>query len=994
MTGRKNGSHRINRTFLSWVLQSFLRDNALPFHQRWQGHFPDGCATSSSVRQGDAIALINTLIDPQGNIIDYQLAILRRHLPQATFPDHYSLLQLLSDMLHMTRPDTVPLYRFIRHHLQKTLTRPALSLSTLRQNGFIGQQASEIQHAFITTFNDASPLLPPALQRYTLAAVRHLLSFARFLPLPDPLLAATPLHNLAAQWLNLGAIIAQQLRLKTATAEDLLALSWAAQHDAGLLSLRETGIQQLALLSGNTPAAPPRNEAQDALDFIVLNLRTAAEIQQRLYHCAEASQLLSLQLHDLVYSAMNAEQQDQLRSLAASALLKQRDLLHIALQQLSVSDKLRLSQWQQQGKLDAIWYPANDATHAESKIIGFAFAAENQPKLFLPVAEPLYMPLIFRQLAANADEHQLQALCFGRTAPGNPRWLMMPAVSLNLASPSQDGAPPISDPVDILHTLMEAELASLLARLTGADGEIHFERQKLSLMEWLVRHLFFFDRGGQQDYRFIFGQAQRMASIVEQSHLQHEPSRADAEGIVNPFSQSIRRIMGATTVLPDLVSQLTETTPLYGATAITSLNTNGFTGFWWDPFSQLCYLGWKKGNSRTLYASTPESRDTLYKLADDNAAAEIWPMLARADGLKGELQALLLGTLSNEQFFADALPMAWHLHGALAGASPLPAGAIQHATLSDVWFTREAGMHHYFFSPSGSDSALPVTLETLSTQSYRLHFSPSDGRSMADQGFTLETRPFGIPGQHHWQFIPATSWQLVSAPQADELIRQGLLSPEHYLQWRTESGNPASIRPDAHVLQRSDGCMVFTFHDEHASQTHYRLLDTAGTLQLTTTLPAGWSLLTAKELQFVSRELQTAQRNRLTAITTASALIVPLPFRYPQSSEAQDEWHNINIHLRADGRNFFNEVWQRAQITGPLLTEDELLWLRTDWRATDFYQTEACDSTLKKLAQQQQLLKTMLDMLKQQHDLRALSEELQRWLHQLLHHSQHGAATG
>ena len=977
--------------YLTHLLQTFLRDISLPFHQRWQGYLPGAPTPAATYQQHDAIALINALIDPQGHIIDYQLCLFRHHLPQTAFPDNYPVLQLLSDMLQLIRPGSPPLYRFIFDHLQQSLSAPQLSLSTLRRADFAERQIREIQRAFIARLQDATAQLQQTLPRYIVATVRHLLAFAHYLPEPDALIAEAPLDNLSVQWLNLGAIIALQLRLENATPEDLLAISWAAQHDAGLLSLRETAIQQLALLSGNPPAQPTRNEAQDALDFILPRLQTAAEIQQRIYYSVEASQLLALQLHDLVYPAMTAEQGEQLRLLATQALVQQRKLLHIALQQLPVSDKLHLSQWLQQGKLDAVWYPASSTASHESKIVGFALTAEGQQGLLLPVAEPLYMPLIFRLLAPNAGEQQITQLCFGHTATSNHSWRLLPAISQNLATSLRAGTPPMSDPAEILHALLQDGLTPLLNKLIAADNEARFTQQKLQLSEWLAQRLFFFDLAGQQDYRFIFGQAERMASIIAHREVDDGEPRGnidtETDGVVNPFRQAIRRMMGASTILPALALQLTDATPPYGATALTSLNIHGFNGFSWDPFSRLCYLGWKKGNSRTLYVSTPESRDTLYKLADDAATAEIWPTLVRFEGLKEDFQALLHGSLSAEKFFADSVPMVWHLHCALAEASPLPAGASPHAYLADVWFTPHAGSQHYFYSPPGTDSALPVVLEVLPMNRYRLTFTPSNGRIAQDQGFTLETRSFAPPGQHRWVFTAGDCWQLVSAEQAEQLIRQGVFSAEAWLQWGDSPGKSTTMTPSDHVLQRSDGGIVFTFDDVHSPHARYRLLDATGKLLFIPTQPAGWSLMTADEQQSVIRQLLMAQHNRLAAITTACGLSASLPFRYAGNPEALDEWHAINLHLRTAGRNFFSEAKQRAKIPYPLLTAEELLWQRFDWRETDFYQRDACNNTLKKLGQQQLLLQTMITMLNEQRDLATQSEELRRWLHQTRHYS-------
>ncbi|MBP2168507.1 hypothetical protein J2125_001699 [Erwinia toletana] len=1000
-------NHTLYQQQLNILQNTFRRDAGLPFHQRLQGDVLDVRPLTRRTVLSDAIALINSVIDTEGNIVDYQHRLLSHYLPQLSTPDNYPVLQLLSDMLQIAAPDAPKLYLFILHHLQNRLAAPAFTLSMLWQKRFIDEQVANIDRQFSAHLTNIDADTSQALRRYITATLRHLLSFSHYLGNIEPLLAEAPLQDLASQWLCLGAIIARQLKVKATSAEELLTLSWAAQHDAGLLSLQDTAIQQTALLCGHS-ASDQRAVAQDALRTMAPHMKTAAEMHKRILSCLDADQLLALFLKHLTFEALSPEQASQLRVLVANVLQNQRDLLHIALQQLSLDDKLRLSQFLQQGTLQARWYLFQPAPEQNSKVAGLAFASDNQRGLLLPLADPQYLPPIFRQLAQSPSDSELTLLCFGiKETPHN---FTEPA-RLTLTADSQAGAAPILDPAASLFTWLQSEIETQLSLLTRARDEITFTTQKAALSHWLSQHLFFYERDQLDDYPFIQQQTERMTLIAAHRELDNwlQPKQSKPANLtaVTHFNQAITRVLGASTLWPTLTMQLRALIQAQGATPLASLPENGFCGFWWDPISGLCYLGWMTGEKRTLYASLAANRETLYLLPDDAASAAIWPALTRFDWLVQNVQALRSATLSPEHFFTYAIPLAWQLQQAMPALQPLPAGAVRHSTLTDIYTTEDGG---HYFNPGVPQRVIPVILTDLPDGGYRVDFSAPDNQLSPDQAFSLDARQVDPAQEGKWIATPQPGWRLISAPAASTLIKQGILSPVAYLQWGEDASNTTTMTPAANVLQRSDGSMVFIFSENNGQRISYRMLDAEGRLQFSPVIPGHWplastaeqfnatlttflaqqntadyqALLNTDERQRLMAQLSTTQSNRQAAIISASGIMSVIPFRCSENQEAIHELFDIKLHFRSLGRDFDHEIKASLSLQEVDTSLSALLSQPFDWRGFNLYAPRERQQALMLVQAKTFLLQKLLDQLESEAILRTMSDTLRPWIKQNL----------
>ncbi|MCU5773448.1 hypothetical protein N5923_04560 [Erwiniaceae bacterium BAC15a-03b] len=1003
-------NRRLYQQQLNMLQNAFRRDAALPFHQRLQSDVLDVRPLTQRTVQRDAMVLINSVIDAQGDIVDYQQRLLSHYLPQVNTPDNYPILKLLSDILQMTTPAAPTLYPFILHHLQNKLAAPSFTLSMLWQQSFIDEQVAHIYRQFSARLTNIDADATQALRRYITATLRHLLSFSIYLRHIEPLLAEAPLQDLASQWLSLGAIIALQLKVKAASAEELLTLSWAAQHDAGLLSLQDTAIQQTALLCG-CRASDQREVSQDALRTMAPHMKTAAEMHKRILACLDANQLLALFITHLAFDALSPAQESQLHTLVENALQNQRDLLHIALQQLSLDDKLRLSQFLQQGTLQARWYLVQPDPAQTAKVAGLAFARDNQRGLLLPLADPQYLPLIFRQLPQSPTDSELTLLCFGiKETPHN----FTEPTRLTLTTDPQAGGAPITDPAASLFRWLQSAIETQLNLLNRARDEITFSARKAALGHWLSQHLFFFDQQQQDDYQFIQQQTERMTQIATHpeldSWMQQKQSQPGNLTTVTHFNQAITRVLGASTIWPTLTMQLRALIPAQGATTLASLPENGFCGFWWDPISGFCYLGWITGEKRTLFASLAANRDILYQLPDDAASATIWPVLTLFDWLQQSVQALRNATLSSAHFFDYAIPLAWQLQQAMSAARPLPADAVRHNALADVYITGDGGS---YFNPGVPQQVIPVTLADLPDGGYRIDFSASSHQVSPDQAFSLDTHQVALAQEGKWIAMPQPGWQLISALAASTLIEQGIFSPVAYLQWGEDASKISTMAPAAQVLQRSDGSMVFIFSENNFQRISYRMLDADGRLQFSPTLPSHWpqestatneqqfnatlitllaqqnssdyrALFDADERQRLVTQLSASQSNRQTAITDASGIMSAIPFRCSENQEALHELFDIRLHLRTLGRDLDREIKASLALQEVSTSLSALLSRPFDWRGFNLYDTSERQQALILVRAKIALLKKLLNQLESEIVLQTMSDALRPWIKQNL----------
>ncbi|MCU5776771.1 hypothetical protein N5923_04550 [Erwiniaceae bacterium BAC15a-03b] len=993
-----------------WALESFLHFASQPFHLRLNIYRQDALALKALTRR-DAVALINHLIDGQGKLRDYQVMILSRYFPSLNVADDYPPLQLLSDIFQLTTPRAPGLYQFIFHHLQRKLAGGNNRLSLLLAKGFVASESQVIYHLFAAQLPDIDKPDEQALRHYITATLQHLLSFSRGLHHIESRLAAAPLQHFSSRLLCIGAIIARQLRLSATAEADFLHLTWEALHDAGLLSLRDTAIQQMALISGQQPVAN-QQQATDALHLIAASVQTAVQLQQRLQNCLRHNQWLAGFLHLLTFSGFSAQQQQQLSTMIKTSVQQQHHLLQLALQQLPADDSIQLADALQKADLQVSWYTEWRNNQQSVRVAGLGFHSQQQQGIVLPLGDPHYIPLIFRQLSRSPTEHELISLCFADAqTPHNVT--LAPRLQITLA-----GNQSVTDPASAISLWMQQEMDKLGSLLMQTENESTFVQQKQQLEHWLSQHLFFYDRDDSHDYRFIQQQTHQLVTIAshvdmarwQQPHHLRAPDLPPAAD----FIQAVTSVMGCETRWPFLTTGLKERGQRYSPTPLSALPTDGFAGFWWDPVSRVCYLGWKQGAERMLYVSLAENRQAIYPLPDDSASAAIWSALNPSDLLSYSLQALRHGEISALTFFDDSVPLAWQLQSAVSSAPPLPTDAIP-TLFSGVarLFTCGSGSElQYYFSPDAGSAALPVNATAFSHGGWRLAFTPSADRDSPDLGFSLETQPFDTDWQHTWSLTASSRWQLQPAQNASRLIRAGNFSPTAYLQWGDGAQNCAAMTLASPVLQGSDGSMVFIFSEDHYRRISYRVLDPQGTLCKSPQIPASWPqhstaasaqqfhaqletfiaqlepdywpLLQEEERDRLRRELAALQQSRYSAFTTAAKAIGSLPFRSVSQQQDMSELMDVFIYLRSSGRHFDNELKQDTSLQDTDITLSSLLSNPLSWREYDLYREDERRAAERFLTLRSAMLQKALRLLKKDPILDNLSTALQNQINQAI----------
>ncbi len=992
-----------------WALESFLHFAAQPFHQRLYVYKQDALPVTE-LSQRDAAALISHLIDEQGNIRDYQVMILSRYFPALNVADNYPLLQLLSDIFQLTAPQAPGLYFFIFNQLQGRLNSPKNCLSLLLTKDFVAKESAYIYRQFSPQLKNSDTQTKQALRHYISATLQHLISFTPWLRDAESRLTAAPLHSFSSQLLCIGAIIAGQLRLSTTAGADLFNLAWGALHDAGLLSLRETAIRQLALISGNRPATGRRQEAADALQVLAASVKTAAELQQHLQRCLQYNQQLTGFLRQLAFAALTTEQRQQLNTMISASMQQQHQLLQQALLQLTAEETSQLSDALKNAELRVSWYIEWRNNQQYTRVAGLGFHSRQQHDLVLPLGEPQYIPLIFRQLSSSPSDNELTQLCFVATETPH-----------SFAYPQQvtlSGNPSLIDPAGALLTWMQQKAAALCASLTQAENESAFAETKKALESWLSQHLFFYGHDDDDDYRFIAGQTQQLAAIANHPDIAtwrpKNQTRAGDLSAASQFNQAIVRVMGTDTSWPGLTSALQETGQRYSPSPLSDLPANGFAGFWWDPVSRVCYLGWKQGTTRMLYTSLANNRNALYPLPDDVASAAIWSAINPSDLLSSELKALKNKVISPETFFDDSVPLAWHLTSAMSGAITLPAGTMPAITTSvvRVYLSNDAEEKCYFSPVTGDNAVLPVTATHLADGGWQLDFTPSAARVSPDLGFTLKTRPAGAASDREWSLTDHQRWQLAPASQASQLIIAGNFAPAAYLQWGDGTDDCASMTPASCVLQGSDGSMIFIFSEDHYRRINYRVLDPQGTLCVSPQIPASWPrngtatsaqqfnaqleafisqlgpdywpVLRTEEELHLRDELATMQQYRRSAFIAAEKAIGSLPFRAASHLQDIPELFDIIQHLRSSGRNFDNEMKAGTSLQDDEVTLSSLLSNPFGWREFDLFREDERKAVTRFLNLKILMLQKALTLLRQDQITDSLSASLQNAIQQTI----------
>ncbi|MBP2168506.1 hypothetical protein J2125_001698 [Erwinia toletana] len=992
-----------------WALESFVHFASQPFHLRLNIYRQDALPVKALTRR-DAVALINHLIDEQGNLRDYQVMVLSRYFPSLNVADDFPPLQLLSDIFQLTTPDTPGLYQFIFHYLQHKLARGTHKLSILLTREFVASESQAIYRQLTAQLDDIDKPAEQALRHFITATLQHLLSFTRGLHHVESRLTAAPLQNFSSRLLCIGAIIAHQLRLNATADADFLHLTWEALHDAGLLSLRETAIQQIALISGQQPVTGQQQQATDALQLIAASVQSAMQLQQRLQNCLRHNQWLAGFLHLLTFSGFSAEQQQQLSSMIKTSAQQQHHLLQLALQQLPADDSMQLADALQKAELQVSWYAEWRNTLQSVSVAGLGFHTYQQQGIVLPLGDPHSIPLIFRQLSRSADAHELISLCFADTQ--TPHTLAAP-VQIILA-----GNQSVTDPATALSLWMQQQMDKLCTSLMRTESESAFTQQKKQLERWLSQHLFFYDRDDNYDYRFIQQQTHQLVTIASHVDLAgwQQPHHLRAPDLppVADFNQAITNVMGAETRWPFLTTALKERGQRYSPTPLSALPADGFAGFWWDPVSRVCYLGWKQGEERMLYVSLAENRQALYPLPDDSASAAIWLALNPSDLLSYSLQALRHGEISALTFFDDSVPLAWQLQSAISNAPPLPPNAIPtlFSGVARLYISGSGSDLQYYFSPAAGSAALPVSASAFSHGGWRIAYTPSADRTSPDQGFSLETQPFNTDWQHTWSLTASSRWQLQPAQNASQLIRAGNFSPVAYLQWGDGATHCASMTPAAPVLQGSDGSMVFIFSEDDYRRISYRVLDPQGTLCRSPQIPLSWPqsstatsaqqfdaqleafisqlepdywpLLPADEGERLKRELAGLQQHRHSAFTAATKAIGWFPFRTTSPQLDMSELMDVLLYLRSSGRHFDNELKQGTLLQDTDITLSSLLSNPLSWREFDLYREDERRTAERFITVRIAMLQKALTLLKKDPMLDSLSGALQEGIEQAI----------
>lgn len=989
---------------LSSIPASFDRFASHPFHQRLYGHLLDDFPLPESVTLRQVAMLINNMIDEHGNIVDYQIKVISRYLSQLNLADNYLLLQLLSDIFQLAAPQAPPLYPFIFHLLQNKLTQPQVRLSTLSQGELVASLVTEIYQLYLPEVQHPAAATQLALRRYITATLRHLLSFASYLSDIESLLATEPLQSLSSKWLCLGAIITRQLRLPTTSTNELLQLAQAAFGDAGLLSFSDTAIQQAALFSGQGRAV------HNALKTIASGVQQAAEMQQLVLNCIMSNQQLRTFLTELTFSGLMPGQGLQLNTLITTCLNEQRQLMQFSFMQLSSPHIHSLVQALKEKKLRFSWYLEWCNNDQNVRVAGVAFHLNNQPGFLLPLADPQSIPLIFRQLSPLPSDSELAQLCFGTSR-----------INHKLADPVEVVLPVGQDPLSQMSALMQSMITARLNPLEQAGSDAEFRLRKERLESWLNQYLFFYGLSDEDDNGFIPEQAEHLTIVaahpILQSWLQPDEKASVASSAVSDFARAISDVMDARTGWPALTDGLREIPQRVGPISLASLPAYLFAGFWWDPVSRFCYLGWKVGSQRNLYASLAGDRHHIYPLPDDEASTSIWQQLIIHDWLKESLRELQYGRLSAETFFSYSIPLTWQLQCAVAEAPPLPAKVIPHTGLTGLYYTGSDKQRRYYYSPGITHRALPVTLAPLSGGGYRLEFSPRDDSASPDLAFTLEMKQEAPSRPDEGRFHTTQLWQLAAASQASRLIAEGNFSPASYLQW-TAPTHSATMIPLPHVLLRNDGNIVFIFSENNWRRISYRIPDAEGRLQPSPTVPASWprDITAVNEQQFnatverfflqqkspdywlfpqaveqqsAEAELSRIHHTRRAKVVAAAETMHMIPFRFTENNEVVDELFEINLHFRRQNQHFYDVVKTNAGLENTEITLGDLQFKLLDWRQSDLSQQTGRNEAQKAIALKKQLLDSMLSLLLENHALEYSTPGLQEWIQRSLDILQH-----
>jgi len=1006
----------LNFSEIKPLLQYFAASSSAPLHERLYAAWFDLATVPQQTPLLDVAILINNLIDENGSIIDYQLIALQHLVPEKIKIDKSMLLQLLCHALQQAHPASLPLFDFIFNHLQTSFSLDSPRLSELFNVNFVKGQIKDIVTLYSFKMKDKSEKNHQALSRLTAAVVNHLLSFAPLLAAVEPLLGEAPLLSLSSQWLCLGAIIAQRLGITAAYPEVLLQLSRNALQDAGIIPANSLAIQQIALLNPSHTIDTTHHYSASALQTLAASVQNVAEMQIPLLACVRVNQRLVNSLSQLLFTPRGEPQWQQLKDLLKNNLQAQRQLLTTA---FSILPPVQLNDFilaASQKGIEVTWYQEASGNGQRGKTAAIAFRLpESGKSLLLPLGNPQFVPLIFRQMPTHTDNLTLSRLCFGM-ADVERHFLQPLTLTLYLsAHATQINNGSLSMP---LFDLLQTEVDDKLSTLTRSINEADFAEQKRQFEDWLAQRFFFFALSDDAQYLQISRQSQHLASLSEHPDVVQWQQRPAAQSAV-AFNQAVSRVMGNETQWPEIATLLRETLPAAGGVSLLDLPVTGFIGFWWDPLTHFGYLGWQVADRRVLFASMADNREKFYPLPDSPAYESIWQALDNFNGLEQELQILQQGKISLNDFFDRSIALAWQLHCVKMDALLLPARAVKHPSLPGVFTEASAPTTHVYFCPGTQNKTLPMTLHSTPEGECRLDFQPHDRHVSSDQHFSLKIRlPAAAVEMSQWKWLARNAWRLISGTQAKRFIAAGNFSVSSYLQQIRPRDVSNKMVPSPRVLQRNDGSVVFIFAEDNFKRVGYRVMDAQGILQISPTVPADWPqdviasgtlspaqgfditvvnfivrqqalaqpqffpLLLHNSLDNLSLETsQTPLRHWQARLNNNTQTMIGsdslLPYRFELSDSAEFELAHLRQHFRGMGQEFYAVVEAQTQ---NVLQVEASLWNIFNWREANLYHPEESSAAASVLKLKQLVFEQMVIIIEKDHHQGEQYQNLLNWI--------------
>ncbi|MDE1186455.1 MAG: hypothetical protein PW844_08250 [Pantoea sp.] len=235
------------------------------------------------------------------------------------------------------------------------------------------------------------------------------------------------------------------------------------------------------------------------------------------------------------------------------------------------------------------------------------------------------------------------------------------------------------------------------------------------------------------------------------------------------------------------------------------------------------------------------------------------------------------------------------------------------------------------------------------------------------------------------------SWHLVKNEVASQLLRQGVFTPDYYLQADTRR-NEINTQLTPYVLQYHSGNIVFVFSEDNYQKARYGIIDSQGVVQslpeeftdwphlIHTSdqisskqlfnatiedfiirqqrelLPEFLPLLTTTELQQNKSLLFNAQAARREHIRLLSNITTNIPFRMAIDT---DGLIDIDVYLKRHGRSLNNELQQRIHADVELSDRN---WNVFTWRDDDLYDERICNNSIKNLIKKQAIFTALNEL--------------------------------